>query len=146
MLKNNMVKIPNGRIKLLFTAIGVAGISYGGLLFSVLTGPRGIGKTVAIQTAAQNLKGMITVEFVQIGSSKDEILDRVCHKITNRKGSYMWNREFMKEVIGLYRSNTGKVPVVIIQANECSPELSAAACNLVDDFGLNVLIDCCERL
>ena len=58
----------------------------------------------------------------------------------------MWNREFMKEVIGLYRSNTGKVPVVIIQANECSPELSAAACNLVDDFGLNVLIDCCERL
>ena len=111
MLKNNIVKIPNSRIKLLFTAFGVVGISFVGLkyytevnrddaksrvykisqstvnnqyesirvkdvelirkrltlkpdeiknMFSVLTGPSGIGKTVAIETAAENLKGIIS--------------------------------------------------------------------------------------
>ena len=111
MSKNNIVKIPNSRIKLLLTAFGFAGISFLGLkyytdvnrndaksrvyqisqsmvnkqyhsvrdkdvemirkllnlksydihnTFSVLTGPRGIGKTVAIETAAENLKGIIS--------------------------------------------------------------------------------------
>ena len=99
MLKKNICKIPNDRIKLLFTAFGVAGISYVGLKyynnitrddtksriyqiphrdkdvesirkrltlkpdeiknkFSVLTNPSVIGKTVAIETADKNLKGI----------------------------------------------------------------------------------------
>ena len=112
MFKNNIMKIPNSRIKLLLTAFGFAGISFVGFkyytdvnrddakssrvyqisqsmvnnqyesirvkdvesirkrltlkpdaiknTFSVLIGPRGIGKTVAIETAAENLKGIIS--------------------------------------------------------------------------------------
>ena len=117
MFKNNIVKIPNSRIKLLLTAFGFAGISFVGFkyytdvnrddakssrvyqisqsmvnnqyesirvkdvesirkrltlkpdeiknTFSVLIGPRGIGKTVAIETAAENLKGIHLVSIYQ---------------------------------------------------------------------------------
>jgi hypothetical protein len=82
--------------------------------------------------------------------TKNEIMNRVCHEITNRQGSFTENKKFMKEVVDLYRSRTGKVPVIIIQAdqrqlNEKPAQLSAAARNLVDDFGLNVFIDCSEN-
>ena len=81
---------------------------------------------------------------------KDEILDRVCHEITNRKGSYIENEEFMKEVIDLYRYRTGKVPVIIIQAdhrleNQEPAEISESARFLADEFRLNVFIDCGEN-
>ena len=56
---------------------------------------------------------------MQPGLTIDEILHMVCHEITNRKGSYIENEEFMKEVIDLYRYRTGKVPVIIIQADQC---------------------------
>ena len=87
---------------------------------------------------------------MQPGLIKDEILDRVCHKITGRKRTYIENEEFMKEVIELYRSRTGKVPVIIIQADERlekqdPADLSEAASVLVDKFGLNVFIDCAEN-
>lgn len=137
--------------------------------FSVLIGPRGIGKTVAIETAAENLKGIlfepikffnntnellfegiITIGPVQPGTSQDEIMNAVCAEITSREGSYSSNKEFMKKVVDAYHSQTGKVPVIIIQAsqrplNKEPAELSAAARVLVDKFGLNVFIDCSEN-
>jgi len=81
---------------------------------------------------------------------KDEILDRVCHEITNRKGSYIENEKFMKEVIDLYRYRTGKVPVIIIKAderleNQEPAEISESARFLADEFRLNVFIDCGEN-
>ena len=80
----------------------------------------------------------------------DKILDKVGHKITNRKGSYIENKKFMKEIIDLYRYRTGKDPVIIIKAGELlenqePAQLSTAARVLVDEFGLNVLIDCGEN-
>ena len=56
----------------------------------------------------------------------------------------------MKEIIDLYRLRTGKVPVIIIQADQRPlskehAQLSAAARVLVDDFGLNVFIHCSEN-
>jgi hypothetical protein len=77
-------------------------------------------------------------------------MDKVCFKITNRPGSFDANSEFIKEVVEKYRSLTNKVPIIIIQAtqrplNEKPAELTAAARILVDDFGLNVLIDCSEN-
>ena len=96
------------------------------------------------------LKGIINIGSVRPGLIKDDIMDKVCHKITNRQGTFSQNSEFMKEVVDLYRSRTGKVPVIIIQAdqrplNEKPAQLTAAARNLVDDFGLNVFIDCSEN-
>lgn len=87
---------------------------------------------------------------MQPGLKIDEILDMVCHEITNCKGSYYVNEEFMKKVIELYHSRTGNDPVIIIKAderleNEEPAQLSAAARVLVDEFGLNVLIDCGEN-
>lgn len=87
---------------------------------------------------------------MQPGTTQDEIKDKVCFKITNRPGSFDANSEFMKEVIEKYRSRTGKVPVIIIQAaqrprNKEPAQLTAAARDLVDEFGLNVFIDCSEN-
>jgi hypothetical protein len=82
--------------------------------------------------------------------TKNEILDMVCHKITNRSGSFTENEEFMKEVVDKYCSRTGKIPVIIIQADQRPPNekpahLTAAARVLADKFGLNVFIDCSEN-
>ena len=87
---------------------------------------------------------------MQHGRTQDEIMNMVCSKITNRKGSFIENKEFMKEVVDKYRLRTGKVPVIIIEAsqrplNKKPANLTTAARKLSEDFPLNVFIACQEN-
>lgn len=93
---------------------------------------------------------MFEIGLIRPGADEDEILSDVCHKITDRSGSFNDNRDFMKSVIDLYRWHTGKMPIIIFRTyrcfdNEAPAHLTAAAQTLVADFGLNVLIDSSEN-
>ena len=87
---------------------------------------------------------------MQPGTDQDQIVDMVCVKILKREGSSFLNEDFMKSVIELYRMRTGQVPIIVIEAsqrslNKSPAYLTSAARKLVDNFGLNVLIDCSEN-
>ena len=118
--------------------------------FSVILGPRRIGKSVAVNWAANGLRGIIKTSPISPGSTQDVILDHVCKKITGLKGSFYDNEDSMKRVIKWYSRFFGRVPVIIISAtqrniNQEPAQLTGAARILVENFGLNVLIDCSEN-
>lgn len=118
--------------------------------FAVIRGPKGIGKSVAVKSAINDMRGVIVIQRVSPGTSQDEILNRVCVKITGIEGSLSKHEESMKRVVSFYKLYTGRVPIVIIPAaerdrNKDPAELTAAARSLVEEYGLIVLIDCSEN-
>ena len=119
--------------------------------FGVVEGPSGIGKSVAILTAARDFKGVIEFGPIFPKTSLDDILDGVCREITGRPGPYFKNKQFMKKVVDKYIEINKRSPIIILKAsereiNEPSPhDLSLAARILSTEFSLNVLIDCQEN-
>jgi hypothetical protein len=116
--------------------------------FPVVIGPRGIGKTTAVETAADGLPGVIVANNVRPGINSDVILDMVLIGIN---GTLINSTRRALEVIELYKTvSGGQVPTIIIPAlqrltDEKPAELTAAARELTDHFGLNVLIDASEN-
>lgn len=120
-------------------------------MFTVVCGPRGIGKSTAINSAANGLRGVIKISSVKPGTSSDEILDDVCCKITGlRNGSWKKNEDSMKKVISWIQTFTGRSPVIIIPAGQrfegnIAAGLTEAARILTTDYELNVVIDSAEN-
>lgn len=118
--------------------------------FYVVRGPRGIGKSVAVDWATNNMPGVIKIPPISPGKSKDEILDIVCSDITGLRGTCLEHRQSMKRIIFFFKLFNRRAPVVIIPAGQCErnktpAELTNAARELVDTYGLIVLIDLSEN-
>ena len=86
--------------------------------FSDVIGPQGIGKSVAINWAANGMRGDIKTSPVSPGSTQKEILDDVCTHITGLKGSFSENKKSMKRVISWYQGLFGREPIFIIPATQ----------------------------
>lgn len=118
--------------------------------FVLVRGPRGVGKTSAIYTALENIKGVITIGPVQPETDQDQLLNYVCKEITGLDGTYENNRKAMEILTQMYEEKTKRPLIVLIQASECpanekAAALTAAARILADSFGLRVIIDCAEN-
>lgn len=119
--------------------------------FGVVEGPSGIGKSVAISTAARDFKGVLEVGPIFPRNSLDDILDGVCREITGRPGPFFKNKKFMKKVVDKYIEINKRSPIIILKASEreinepSRCRLSQAGRFLSTEFSLNVLIDCQEN-
>lgn len=119
--------------------------------FLVVRGPKGIGKSVAIETALANMWSVCNVEKrVEPNLTKDEIVERVLMKFTGIRVNWIdiettarkivfWNRLF---TFGAYK------PTIIISAqdrneNETYAQIAEAARDLAL-MGLRVVVDACE--
>jgi hypothetical protein len=117
--------------------------------FAVLVGPGGVGKTTAVETAANGLPGVILINDVAPGTSKSEILRRVCENIN---GTSLGDKEERSiKIVQVYKTiSGGQVPAVIISADqrlfgERPAALTASARTLSYTYGLNVFIDTSEN-
>jgi hypothetical protein len=118
--------------------------------FTVVLGPKRVGQTFAVRTAANGLPGVIEISDVESGTSKDEILRRVFRKINDNSKTPDINGERARNVIESYKVvSGGQVPIVIINTMELYDKqpagLTAAALTLTKQFNLNVLIDAREN-
>lgn len=118
--------------------------------FLLIRGPRGVGKTSAIYSALENIKGVITIGPVQPNTDQDQLLDSVCKEITGLNGTYIDNQKAMEILTRMYEDKTKRPLIVLIQASDCpvykkTAALTAAARILTELFGLIVIIDCCEN-
>lgn len=115
--------------------------------FTLIRGPRGIGKTTAIFSALKDMPGVLTIEAIETGTRQTELLNTICKLITGLEGTYDTNKDAMHVVTQLYKEKNKRPLIVILQAcpvNKEPAQLTAAARVLADSFGINVIIDCSE--
>jgi hypothetical protein len=117
--------------------------------FAVVVGPKGVGKTTSVETAADDLPGVIIIQEVRPGTNKDEIMKRVFNKI---KGT-LQNTDTEERALSVLKEykeiSGGKSPIIIISAdqrdvNDKPAELTATGRTLTK-YGFNVLIDASEN-
>jgi hypothetical protein len=118
--------------------------------FTVVVGPKGVGKTSAVKTAVDGLPGVIFISNIPPDTSQDEIIKRVCAKI-NVHGQLEDTEERALSIIEAYKTiSGGQTPILIIPASprlidEKPAKLSDAGRVLTKTFKLNVLIDASEN-
>jgi hypothetical protein len=110
-------------------------------------GPRGIGKTLAVETAADGLPGVVFIKDVAPGTTKDIIMARVWAKLN---GPLEKNEDRGRQVIEAYKAiSQGQSPIVIISAdqrpNNKEPAALTATGRTLTSEGINVLIDASEN-
>jgi hypothetical protein len=115
--------------------------------FSVVIGPRGVGKTTAVETAADGLPGVILIKDVTPGTTKHLIIDGVWTELNGKRGETV---DRGRQIIKKYKAiSGGQSPIVIISAdqrlfNKEPAELTATGRTLTSE-GFNVLIDASEN-
>jgi hypothetical protein len=119
--------------------------------FAVVVGPKGIGKSTAVATAADGLPGVIIIKEVRPGTTKDVIMEKVWSKLNGKLNeNNQDSEERARKIIQEFKYiSGGKAPIVIISAdmrpiNDKPAELTATGRSLTE-IGLNVLIDASEN-
>jgi hypothetical protein len=123
--------------------------------FAVVVGPRGVGMTTAVETAAEGLPGVITLLNIQPGTNKDVIMNMVFEQINgplwNIKDKDVQKENRALEIIEAFKKiSGGQAPILIITAEEQHPSddhaaLTASGRTLSEHFYLNVVIDAAEN-
>jgi hypothetical protein len=114
-------------------------------MFVVVSGQKGIGKTVAISTALRNKCGVVEVN-VTAGDSADVIVEKSVKAIANLQYSFVSPHHSSRRVIFYYRWIFWSKPILVLNAkerelNEPYAKISDAARTLAYDYKLRVIVD-----
>ena len=119
--------------------------------FVVVRGPKGIGKTVAIQSAMANTWSVCyTARSISPGTNKEAIVDRVLRDFTNIQLGWFDKTQAAKHIIfwnNIFTFGFRK-PIIVISAQERKKDepyaqVAEAARDLAD-MGIRVIIDSSE--
>ena len=113
--------------------------------FVVVSGQKGIGKTVAISTALRNKCGVVEVN-VTAGDSADVIVRKALRAIANLQYSFISPHHSGTRVIFYYRWMFWSKPILVLNAKEREinkpyAEISDAARTLAYEYKLRVIVD-----
>jgi type II secretory pathway predicted ATPase ExeA len=89
--------------------------------FKVVIGPKGVGKTTAVMTAADGLPGVVSIIDVRPNTHVDVILERVVRGINgslwDKDENYFQREQRLLEIIQAFKViSGGQAPIVIIPA------------------------------
>lgn len=109
-------------------------------LYSVVMGPKGVGKTCAVDTATEVTLGVVSV-VIPPGTSHNTILFEVFTAITNTnpRAVVLWWHHF------LFRTHATVVPRAERKPTEAVAALDSAARELAHDYDLRVIIDASDN-
>lgn len=114
-------------------------------VFLIVNGPKGVGRTAAVETALQRTYGVCWVYgSIQPGMDKDRIVSRVLGALTKNQLNWIKEQETARRVIFWHRFY--RKPVVVLSAQACRPgqqyaQITEAARDLAI-MGLRIVIDC----
>jgi hypothetical protein len=121
--------------------------SQGGHRYAALTGPKGIGKSLVIQTALQRTAGVLAVTAAP-GDNSTTIVNNALDRIVDHKLKLLPNHSAAIRIIFWHRVFTfGYSPIILICATErgsvTAPyaEIAAASRRLRDEYKLRLVID-----
>jgi hypothetical protein len=113
--------------------------------FVVVSGQKGIGKTVAISTALKNKCGVVEVNFTA-GDSADVIVEKSLKAIANLQYSFSSPYHSGRRVMFYYRWIFWSKPILVLNAKERELNkpyagISDAARRLAYQYKLRVIVD-----
>lgn len=107
--------------------------------FGVVTGPKYVGKTTAINSAANSMGGVINIQLADSKNLNLQFTELIKHEISTRKinRAVVWFKWlFRRSPVAIINVDLSKFD----QKNKLK-ELTSAARMLVEDYGFNVLIE-----
>jgi hypothetical protein len=116
--------------------------------YLVFKGPKGIGKTCAIQTALSDVGGVVYINSIRPGTKSEKIYEDSIKTVTIDYKSEFDNDEYARRILWWF-SLFGKKPIIVIPASERYPgqkfaEIPYASIRLTE-MGFKVLIDSSEN-
>jgi hypothetical protein len=118
-------------------------------MYTIVAGPKGVGKTCVVQTATEKMYGVVSVN-VQPGLPQKEILSDVFIAITRCNPRTVELSASTRRVLWWHRLIFRTPAIVVLNAAERKPtqafaDLDCAARILADGYGLRVVIDASDN-